>query len=116
MLFDVIMTRFGPNYNPNIIYDASCKLKEYGLNRELLRFMKIWITTDKFHEENHTTCSPLFKSSRYDQLKSLNTETAELTNYILRRIACSTTFMNLQLYMKSITFFMAYQNLKSNKK
>ena len=34
MLFDIIMTRFEPNYNPNIIYDASCKVKEYGLNEQ----------------------------------------------------------------------------------
>ena len=54
MLFDIIMTRFEPNYNPNIIYDASCKVKEYGLNRELLHFMNIQITdrliTDRFHK------------------------------------------------------------------
>ena len=28
MLFDIIMTRFEEDYNPNIIYDASCKLKD----------------------------------------------------------------------------------------
>ena len=28
MLFDIIMTRFEDDYNPNIIYDASCKLKD----------------------------------------------------------------------------------------
>ena len=38
-LFDFIMTRFEPEYNPEIIYDASCLVTEYGLNRELRRFM-----------------------------------------------------------------------------
>ena len=48
MIFDIIMTRFPSNYNPNIIYDNSCKTKEYGLNGETKRFMAIQITTDKF--------------------------------------------------------------------
>ena len=116
MLFDIVMTRFDPDYNPKIIYDNSCKLKEYGLNRELARFMKIQITTDNFHEENHTTCSSSFKSSQYDGLNKVNTEAAEQTNSILRRISSSTTFMSPELYMKSLTFFMGYQNMKSNSK
>ena len=39
MLFDLIMMRFEPECNPDIIYDASCLVKEYGLSRELHRFM-----------------------------------------------------------------------------
>ena len=29
MLFDLVMTRFEANYNPHLIYDASCLAKEY---------------------------------------------------------------------------------------
>ena len=57
MLFDLIMTRFENDYNPHIIYDASCLAKEYGYNRELRRFMKLTITTDRFHQCKHSTCS-----------------------------------------------------------
>ena len=46
MLFNLVMTRFGGNYNPHIIYDASCLSKEYGYNRELRRFRMLRITTD----------------------------------------------------------------------
>ena len=116
IMFDIIMTRFRKDYNPNIIYDASCKLKEYGLNRELARFLQIQITTDKFHEPNHTTCTEAFKSSKYDDLKDANTEAAEQVNACLRRIGKSTTFMNPKLFMRSLTIFMAYHNLKSNKR
>ena len=56
MLFNLVMTRFEENYNPHIIYDASCLSKEYGYNRELRRFMRLRITTDRFHQCNHTTC------------------------------------------------------------
>lgn len=116
MLFDIIMTRFEDDYNPNIIYDASCKLKEYGLNRELARFLNIQITTDRFHECNHTTCTDSFKSSVYEANKHINTEAAEQTNSVLRRIGNSTTYMNPELFLKVLSFFMAYQNIKNQEK
>ena len=65
MLFEVIMNRFKNDYSPDIIYDASCKLKEYALNREPKRFMSIRVTSDRFHENNHKTCSSSFKTSSY---------------------------------------------------
>lgn len=111
MLFDIIMTRFEEDYNPNIIYDASCKLKEFGLNRELRRFMNIQIMTDRFHECNHTACSDSFKSSIYDCNQKINSEAAEQTNSVLRRVGNSTTYMNPQLFMKTISYFMGYQNI-----
>ena len=61
MLFDLVMTRFEHNYNPHIIYDASCIAKEFGYNRELRRFMQLSITSDCFHEVNHKSCSNSFK-------------------------------------------------------
>ena len=111
MLFDIIMTRFEDDYNPNIIYDASCKLKEFGLNRELRRFMNIQIMTDRFHECNHTACSDSFKSSIYDCNQKINSEAAEQTNSVLRRVGNSTTYMNPELFMKTISYFMGYQNI-----
>lgn len=116
MLFDLVMTRFEPGYNPHIIYDASCRVKEYGLSRELKRFMSIQITTDRFHEANHTGCSDAFKSSLYDSLRNVNTEAAEQTNHLLRSITTSTTFMSPQLYLRSIKLFMAHLNIVANMK
>ena len=116
MLFDLIMTRFEESYNPHIIYDASCKVKEYGLNRELRRFMNINITTDVFHEENHTSCSRTFRSSLYDTLRNVNTEAVEQTNNVLRSVSESTTFMTPKLYMRSLKLFMANLNILSNMK
>ena len=46
IIFDIIMTRFEEDYNPTIIYDASCRIKEYGLNREPGRFTKIRFAPD----------------------------------------------------------------------
>ena len=38
------------SYNPTIMYDESCLAKEYGLNRELVRFMRIKICPDRLHQ------------------------------------------------------------------
>ena len=111
MVFDIIMSRFPPNYNPHILYDNSCKTKEYGLNREPRRFMNIQITTDKFHEENHQKCAESFKTSEYPNLSDCNSEACEQTNRILRRISSSSTYMNIEIFLKSISLFLGYQNM-----
>ena len=116
MLFDLIMTRFENNYNPHIIYDASCLTKEYGYNRELRRFMSINITTDRFHEKNHTRCSAAFKSSAYSTLANVNSEACEQTNSNLRRVSSSTTFMSPSMFMRSLILFFAEFNISSNRK
>ena len=72
IIFDLVTTRFDDWYNPNIIYDASCRVKEMGLNREPERFMNILITSDPLHIGNHTTCSDAFKSKYHPDLKPLN--------------------------------------------
>ena len=116
MLFEVIMNRFENDYSPDIIYDASCKLKEYALNREPKRFMSIRVTSDRFHENNHKTCSSSFKTSSYPSLRSANSEACEQFNSVLRRISSSTTYMQQSLFMRAITLFIADQNIIANKK
>ena len=46
------------------------------------RFMEISITTNGFHENNHTNCSSAFRSSNYCSLKDVNTMAAEQTNLL----------------------------------
>ena len=50
--------------------------------------------SDRFHQCNHTTCCDSFKSSEYGSLLKINTEAAEQTNSVLRRITTSTTYMS----------------------
>ena len=111
MIFDIVMSRFPTNYSPNIVYDNACKTKEFGLNRETRRFMELQITIDKFHQNNHTSCGESFKSSEYISLNQANTQACEQTNSKLRRIASSCTYMNPDLYMRAISFYLGYQNL-----
>ena len=115
MLFDLIMMRFEPECNLDTIYDASCLVEEYGLSRELHRFMSIRITTDRFHEQNHKTCSDSFKTSIYQGLSSLKSEAYEQTNSVLRQIS-SSTYMSPQFYMRILSLLMANLDIIANNK
>ena len=44
------------DYNPTIIYDASCLAKEVGMVRKLERFSNIRIVSDSFTAANNTSC------------------------------------------------------------
>ena len=80
------MTRFEDDYSPTIIYDASCRVKEYGLNREPARFSLLRFATDPLHCDNHTTCSQAFQSHLYSDMKAKaqNKEACEQFNSVLR--------------------------------
>ena len=116
MLFEVIMNRFENDYSPDIIYDASCKLKEYALNREPKRFMSIRVTSDRFHENNHKTCSTSFRTSAYPSLCNANSEACEQFNSVLRRISSSTNYMQQSVFIRAIILFIADQNIIANQK
>ena len=63
LMFDFVQTRCEQAYKPDVVYDASCLLKEFGLNRETRRFMEILTATDPVHEENHSGCLKSFMST-----------------------------------------------------
>ena len=99
------------NLDIRLFLTLICKTKEFGLNRETKRFMKLQITVDKFHQVNHTSCGDTFKSSEYSNLNKANTQACEQTNRKLRKVAKSCTFMNPDMYMRSLTLYLAYQNI-----
>ena len=110
--FDLITTRFEDGYQPNIIYDSSCRLKELGLNREPEIFMNMLITSDPLHIPNHTTCNMSFHSNKYEELKPLNKEACEQFNSLLRSIQTSLTYMSYEHYMTTMKIFVSFHNLK----
>ena len=88
--------------------------KEYGLNRETRRFMNIQFSVDKFHESNHTSCGKTFNSSEYVSLNDKNSQACEQVNAKLRTIATTCTFMNPDMFMRSISLYLSYQNTKNS--
>ena len=88
--------------------------KEYGLNRETRRFMNIQFSVDKFHESNHTSCGKTFNSSEYVSLSDKNSQACEQVNAKLRTIATTCTFMNPDMFRRSISLYLSYQNTKNS--
>ena len=112
LMFDFLQCRCEPEYSPDVIYDASCLLKEFGLNRETRKFMKVLTATDPVHEENHTGCLKTFMSTIYPHMKCRNRESAEQFNSLLRRVSSSLVFMNLENYLSALNVFCAFYNLR----
>ena len=111
-IFDIVTTRFDSDYRPDWAYDASFKAKEYGMNREPDVYSDFNIVSDPFHEPNHTTCSDTFKSTKNPKFREQNKEAAEQFNSILSRISTPLLFMKPENYMRALTIYCAYQNLK----
>ena len=112
IIFDLIMTRFEDQYNPTIIYDASCRAKEMGLNREPERFLKIKFASDPLHIENHTTCSASFQSTIHPEMKKLNKEACEQFNSLLRSVQSSISYMKFDNYLQALKIFIGFYNLR----
>ena len=112
IVFDLVMTRFDKSYNPTIIYDAACRVKELALNREPGRFSKIRILSDPLHIDNHTTCSESFNSILYKDLQPQNKEACEQFNSILRSVQSSVTFMSLDSYLTAMKIFICFFNMR----
>ena len=93
MLFDLIMTRFESDYNPTNVYDTSCRIKEYGLNREPEGLSHLRFVTDPLHVDNHTSCSETFQSTIYSNLRKQNKQACEQFNSIFRSIQSSVTYI-----------------------
>ena len=110
MIFDLIMTRFEKIYNPTIIYDASGKIKEMGLNRE--RFLQMKFTSDPLHIDNHTTCSDSFQSTLYSDMRKLNKEACEQFNSLLRSVKASVSYMKFDNYLQALKIFIDFYNLR----
>ena len=98
IIFDIIMTEFEKDYSPTIIYDASWRIKEYGLNREPARFSGLRFDTDPLHCDNHYTCSQAFQTHIYALWK----EACEQFNSVLRSVQHSVTYMNFDNYLTAM--------------
>ena len=107
------MTRFEDDYSPTIIYDASCRVKEYGLNREPARFSLLRFATDPLHCDNHTTCSQAFQSHLYSDMRAQNKEACEQFNSVLRCVQHSVSYMNFDNYITAMKVFISLRNLRS---
>ena len=85
----------------------------FGMSREPDVYSDLNVVSDPFHEPNHTTCSDSYKSTQNPKFREQNKEAAEQFNSILSRISTPLLFMKPENYMRALTIYCAYQNVKS---
>lgn len=115
----------------NIIYDNSCNLHQYALNREPDTFKLSWFLVDRFHWPNHTGetafthwvmlnigyflivgCSIGYNLSCYPQFNSINSQMVEQANSALSRIKSSLSYMKKENFMAHCKLYLWYRNRK----
>ncbi|XP_052680106.1 uncharacterized protein LOC128160826 [Crassostrea angulata] len=77
--FTLLLTRF-KKAPSTVIYDNSCKLHTYCLNRYPDFFRGTWFLVDRLHWFNHRGCNDGYNLNEYAQFSSLNSQAAEQCN------------------------------------
>ena len=77
-----------------IIYDNSCKLHQYLLNREPTHFKDTRFFVDRFHWHGHIGCSSGYSMDKYatQSISSINSQVNEQVN-VLQRIKGQLAYM-----------------------
>ncbi|XP_062580159.1 uncharacterized protein LOC134242143 [Saccostrea cucullata] len=115
--FSLLKTRFEEPPDV-IIYDNSCNLHNYALNRDPAYFSNTLFVVDALHWDNHTACSQGYRAHSYPLLKNLNTQIVEQNNSKLRKLKSSLSYMKPENFMNTLKFFLWFCNygVKSKRK
>ena len=82
-IFEIFLSRFEqPPIATFIIYDNSCKLHQYILNRQPIHFQSTNFLVDRFHWRGHVGCSSGYSLNRYtsSDMASINSQVYEQAN------------------------------------
>ena len=115
MFMNALLRRFPKRVRAHkrvFVYDNACNAYKYALRRFPLRTRRWLFVVDKFHWQNHLSCSSSFNSQQYPFLKNVNTQLSEQRNKSLRNLATVIAYMKFSSYMKVIELSMSYYNLK----
>ena len=85
----------------SIIYDNSCKLHQYILNRQPSHFKNTPFLVDRFHWRGHVGCSSGYSLDRYatPQISSINSQVNEQANAGLQRTKGQIAYMKPDNFM-----------------
>jgi len=113
MPFTILLTRF-PKAPEIVIYDNSCHLLSYCLNRQPNHFKNTLFLIDRFHVKNHTTCSQYgFNISRHLGLGHVNTQIVEQKNSVLAKLRSQLSYMRVESFMTHTTLYSTKKRRKS---
>lgn len=109
--FTIFKTRFSSA--PRIIvYDNSCSLHSYCLNRDPLFFKDTMFLVDRLHWNNHGGCSCGYCLDMYPLLNHINSQANEQANAGLKRIKDQLSYMTASNFMLHCSFYLWNKNKK----
>ena len=82
------------------------------LNREPKLALKMRFVSDPLNHDNHTFCSPAYKSTTYPDLRLINPEACEQFDSVLRCVQGSVSFMTYEHYFKLVQIFAMFYNMR----
>lgn len=99
-----------------IIYDNSCNLHNYCLNRDPSYFANTLFVVDRLHWDNHTACSQGYRAHSYPSLRTINTQVVEQNNSKLKKLKPSLSYMKPENFMNILKFFLWFCNQEMKRK
>ena len=89
-------------------FDTECLA--IPLKRDAKEISKFKIFTDRHHGKNHTGCSELNNSDRYNNLKNVNTQICEQKNRSLRKLSSTLAYCSFKNYQNKVKLFFIMNN------
>ncbi|XP_035659097.1 uncharacterized protein LOC118404183 [Branchiostoma floridae] len=114
--FEILRTRF-PVAPRVVVYDNSCQLHKYAMNREPHFFQKTVFLVDRFHFKGHVGCSLGYCMDSYTaavDIRSINSQVNEQANSSLIRIQPQLAYMTPSNFMFHVSLFLALKNMQCN--
>ena len=89
------------------MYDNSCKLYQYVLNRQPSHFQNTNFFVDRFHWRGHVGCSGGYFLDKYttSDIATINSQVNEQTNAGLQQIKGQIAYMKPENYVSCKTVF-----------
>ena len=94
------------------VYDNCCNFHKFTLRRYPWRSRRWTFVIDRHHYKYHKLCSSAYNMDSYKWLDGVNSQVCEQRDNQLRKMAKSFAYMSFKNYIRNLTLFFAYTNLK----
>ena len=96
-----------------VIYDNSCKLHQYALNRQPAHFQDTRFFVDRFHWRGHIGCSSGYSMDKYvtQSISNIKSQINEQANVGLQCIKGQLAYMKPDNFMFHVKLFLAITNM-----
>ena len=103
------LVKYMPDMPDELFYDFACSLSEYCLNREPDFFKNTRFWHDLFHAIGHI-CGINFRSTKVEELDSINSEICEQVNVYLQCIKYTGFHLSQEHFVFFLQFFLYLLN------